>query len=97
MKADVCQNLESSYSYFSFDACPKLSEIKTEIQKRSNIKYVGVRYNSVECCKIKGNGWTHNNPTKFGEKNVGGDYRGLIYWFVMSAMKISHSRRKGIE
>ena len=61
MKADVCQNLESSYSYFSFDACPKLSEIKTEIQKRSKIKYVGVRF---ERCKIEGNGWTHNNQKK---------------------------------
>ena len=95
MKADVCQNLESSYSYFSFDACSKLSEIKTEIQKRSKIKYVGVRF---ECCKIEGNGWTHNNPPKkLTKKCWGGDYRGLIYWFVMSAIKISHSRRKGIE
>ena len=70
MKADVCQNLESSYSYFSFVACPKLSEIKTEIQKRSTIKYVGVRF---ECYKIEGNGWTHNNQ----KKNVGGATTGV--------------------
>ena len=72
MKADVCQNLESSYSYFSFDACPKLGEIKREIQKMSKIKYIGVRF---ECCKIKGNGWTHNNPKNIWRKKCWGGGR----------------------